>query len=307
MDVTVDQVGTFESAMLAGERFVAFGVGPHDDAIALVVGRPEWDRNRSPDDAPQVATVVRDRSTLDRIVLDGTPPSHPNIQPLPDDQVLIVDARTELRRDGTYDLNARVYGPDGALRREFLLGDGIEDVQTTPNGDIWVSYFDEGVYGNLGWGKAGGPEPIGAPGLIRWRPDGTIAWRFEPPDPDYPIDDCYALNVTPDATWACYYSEFPLVRIAPDGTMRTWLSPISGARALGIGREHAVFFGGYRDDRQRCVLAEFGERSLTEKNQLRLWKASGEPLLATGGVGRGPFLHFLDGPDLYRLDVRTLE
>ncbi len=70
-----------------------------------------------------------------------------------------MDARAELRKDGTYDLNGRVFGPDGALRREFLLGDGIQDVQTTAEGDIWVSRFDEGVYGNLGWGGRGDDPP----------------------------------------------------------------------------------------------------------------------------------------------------
>jgi hypothetical protein len=33
------------------------------------------------------------------------------------------------------------------LKREFLLGDGIEDVQTDRKGHIWVAYFDEGVFG----------------------------------------------------------------------------------------------------------------------------------------------------------------
>jgi hypothetical protein len=229
------------------------------------------------------------------------------VQPLPDDEVLIVDARAELRRDGTYDLNGRVFGPDGALRREFLLGDGVEDVQTSARRDIWVSYFDEGVYGNLGWGETGGPAPIGAPGLIRWRSNGEVSWKFEPADPDHPIDDCYALNVADDATWACYYSEFPLVRVALDGTVAMWTTPVRGARAVAIAGETAVFFGGYRDDRQRCMLVAVGDGELTERKQLQLSRKSGEPLLASRVVGRGSSLHLFDGPDRYRLDVRSLD
>ena len=50
----------------------------------------------------------------------------------------------------------------GELRRQFVLGDGIKHVQTTAAGDIWVGYFDEGVYGNYGWGNDPDSEPIGA-------------------------------------------------------------------------------------------------------------------------------------------------
>jgi hypothetical protein len=40
-----------------------------------------------------------------------------------------------------------VYDRAGRLQRTLDLGDASEDLQTTPNGKIWVSYFDEGVYG----------------------------------------------------------------------------------------------------------------------------------------------------------------
>jgi len=86
-----------------------------------------------------------------------------------------------------------VYDEDGLLVREFLLGDGIQDVQATEDGKIWVSYFDEGVYGNFGWGNPGGPSPIGASGLIRFDRAGAIEWEFDPPANVEPIDDCYAL------------------------------------------------------------------------------------------------------------------
>jgi hypothetical protein len=43
MDVNVDRAGTFASALEPGERIIAFGVGPDDDALALVVGRAEGD------------------------------------------------------------------------------------------------------------------------------------------------------------------------------------------------------------------------------------------------------------------------
>jgi hypothetical protein len=87
----------------------------------------------------------------------------------------------------------------------FDLGDASEDLQTTASGQIWVSYFDEGVYG------AG----IGAAGLICFDSTGTPVFKYSDlaQTGKVPfIDDCYALNViSEDEVWLCYYADFPLV------------------------------------------------------------------------------------------------
>ena len=75
----------------------------------------------------------------------------PRVQVLPDGEILAASTRCRRWKDGSYDLNARVYRPDGALKSEFCLGDGIEHMQTDTSGRIWVGYFDEGVFGNFGW------------------------------------------------------------------------------------------------------------------------------------------------------------
>jgi hypothetical protein len=51
-NVTVERIGTFAPALRSGDRLVAVGVGPNDDAIGLAVGRPEWNLNRTRDNAP---------------------------------------------------------------------------------------------------------------------------------------------------------------------------------------------------------------------------------------------------------------
>jgi len=82
-----------------------------------------------------------------------------------------------------------IYGFDGALRRTTTFGDGIADVQTTTRGDIWVSYFDEGVFGNYGWGYDEASTPIGAPGLVRFDRQGSVLWSYHPPPGVGTIDD----------------------------------------------------------------------------------------------------------------------
>ena len=86
-----------------------------------------------------------------------------------------------------------------------MLGDGIGQVAATSDGDVWAGYFDEGVYGNYGWGDPGGEAPVGACGLVRFTPDLQLDWRF-PSHVQQPwgaISDCYALNVGDTDVWAC--------------------------------------------------------------------------------------------------------
>jgi hypothetical protein len=202
-------------------------------------------------------------------------------------------------------MNASVFGPDGSHRRDFLLGDGIEDVQATDDGHIWVSYFDEGIFGNFGWGGPDGPPPIGAAGLVNWRLDGAVECNYEPPPGVDEIADCYALNVSSDAVWACYYTEFPLVRIGPDD-VAWWASPIQGARALAITDGFAAFYGGYGDEKHRCVLLAFDGGELAERARIKLSLPSGKPLTDQTVIGRASALHVFDGPHWYRVDVAAM-
>jgi hypothetical protein len=90
---------------------------------------------------------------------------------------------------------------------EFDLGDASEDIQVSENGAIWVSYFDEGVFG-------GG---VGNAGLVCFNSVGQVIFRYSDFAEHHklpPVDDLYALNVVDESdVWISYYSDFPLVRI----------------------------------------------------------------------------------------------
>lgn len=99
-----------------------------------------------------------------------------------------------------------VHDASGRFTRKVLdLGDASEDLQTTAKGHIWVSYFDEGVFGS----------GIGASGLICFDSTGTPVFKYSDLAENHQvpyIDDCYALNViNDDEVWLCYYADFPLV------------------------------------------------------------------------------------------------
>jgi hypothetical protein len=216
---------------------------------------------------------------------------------LPEGETLIVGTRAHQSEEGS-ELNAKIYDSDGVLVREFLLGDGIEDVQTSEEGAIWVSYFDEGVYGNFGWGEPGSPPPS-ASGLARFDGLGALQWHFKPPIDDQPIDDCYALNVANDVAWVYYYSSFPLVRIAGD-EIEWWDTPVSGAHAVAIRGETAWLVGGYGNDRTRCVVCRFADRHLVEQERFTLTTTSGELSRAARIAARAQNIYALDGTTLYR-------
>lgn len=172
--------------------------------------------------------------------LDELRMAHPAIQPMPGGELLVVGARcrwTPVRVEP----NAALFAEDGSLLRTAVVGDGVQHLRSTSTGEIWVGYSDEGVYGNFGWGHPG-PAPVGRNGLARFDPDLTLAWEFPWDDRRPRIDDCEALNVGSDV-WACYYSEFPLVRIA-DGSVQFWPpTRLDSLTTLLVDHDRIAFVG----------------------------------------------------------------
>lgn len=233
--------------------------------------------------------------------------AHPSVQPLPDGHVLLVGARCRWRPDAP-ERNAVVYDSAGNVLAERTFGDGIEHVRTTHRGETWVGYFDEGVYGNYGWGVAGSEPPLGACGLTRFSAAFTQEWRY-PSHDDHPwggISDCYALNVDGDTAWACYYTDFPVVRIH-DGTVTGWHNDVHGVRALAVGGSRIALYGGYGPDHDRLVVGVLGDDRLHVTGEYRLVQPDGQPLPATAHVvGRGADLHVLVDDDWWRLDIEDI-
>ena len=118
------------------------------------------------------------------------------------DNIIMVGARCQYR-NGDPEKNALIISHNNEIIKEFCLGDGIEDCLVTDDGRIIVSYFDEGVFGNLGW-----YNPIGASGLSVWNDNGEKLWESQ-----RPIYDCYAVNMDDSKNlWYYYYDEFKLIR-----------------------------------------------------------------------------------------------
>lgn len=109
-----------------------------------------------------------------------------------------------------------LYSRSGHVIASLDLGDASEDIQTTPDGRIWVSYFDEGVFG-------GG---VGREGLICFDKNAVPVFRYSQfaEQNSLPfIYDCYAINVSVSGdVWLNYYTDFPLVHLRNLNLERVW-------------------------------------------------------------------------------------
>jgi len=168
--------------------------------------------------------------------------------------------------------------------RVGVVGDGVEHVRTTPNGSIWIGYFDEGVYGTYGWGRPG-PEPIGSSGLVRLDHEFEIAWTFPLGGIESPIDECSALNVENDDLWTCYYSDFPVVHIANDSA-QLWRNKVEGSvSALMVEGNRVVLIG------REAVLGRIEDGDFRRTGAVALDLPPEAKVRGTKFIGQGPALH----------------
>ncbi|MBC8143852.1 MAG: hypothetical protein H7Y38_20665 [Armatimonadetes bacterium] len=233
-------------------------------------------------------------NALQTIGIAETPNNYHSAQPLNGGEWLLTCHRARGSES-----NGVVYGERGELVRSFFLGDGIESVQTTPSGKaIWVSYFDEGVY-------SGGT--LEHNGLVCFDREGTPTLRFsELPHGDLTvpvIDDCYALNVASDTeTFAYYYTDFPLVRIANGAvtSVRDDLK-IAGSKGFAVFNNRALFGGGYGET-DRVYLLNLRSEKIHKKIAHPVTE-SGDALTITGAFARGRFFYLRSGDDLHVLEL----
>lgn len=147
--------------------------------------------------------ILKD-GNMEEIQLRNVPLIPTEVDVFSDGTILIVQGRC--LKDGTYvEKNARRYDRDGNFITEFTLGDGIEQMQIDETDTIWVSYFDEGIFGNFGW-----DEPIGSGGVVAFTAEGERLWDAN----EFGIVDCYAMNVvSSNKIYFFYIDDFYLVHL----------------------------------------------------------------------------------------------
>ena len=223
----------------------------------------------------------------------------PIIEKFPDGRILVSGSHCRRSNDGVLEQNAAIYSDDGQLAKRFCLGDGIEHIQIDDLGRIWVGYSDEGVFGNRGWGA----HPIGATGLECFGVDGQELWSFAPPPGFDTMADLYALNVAGNEVWTSYYTDFPIVLIDSDLSVRGWQTELSGVRALAVAGKHVLAYGGYNESRDSCQLLRLGDNNANVINDVKLSMPADLDILASKVIGRGNILHVICNQEWHQFKV----
>lgn len=287
------------SEILAGRQYVSSTIGPDHELIVLSVNKPDY-KEKVPL-APPFSYLVHKLTSNGwqiavSVALDGK--SFSFAQPLSEDRWLFVEARMQ-KRDAP---NAFVYSRQGEMLGSFVAGDGIEHIQTTASGEVWVAYFDEGVYGggDLEYSGLVCLDEAGRPLLRYW-------YDTAEPNSLPCIDDCYALNVSDDGVWVCYYSNFPIVYLRNRALEQAWVDwPCKAVRAFAVHNNKALMVAAYRRD-GLLYSVDLRERTL---NEASIVGSDGKGLHFDRSFARGPLLCFASLKDplnqaLFTVDLRT--
>ncbi len=184
-----------------------------------------------------------------------------------------------------------VWAYDGGGKQAWALcpDGGIQDMQTTADGQIWLSYGDQGA--------------TTTSGLVALDRDGRQTFSFDGLGADAPpIVDCYALNVlSNEEAWVCYYAEFPIVRLVGQKLDRVWQkSPIEGASAFAVLGNRLLFSGTH--ERPGSVFAV----TLPDPTRIEMQPVDprGHAIQYKGAFARGPRLYLRTEEDVYLIDLR---
>jgi hypothetical protein len=287
--------------MLEGRQLVSITAGPALEPVLLSLGRQPDCRtetgrgsfSKNWAEGPNDFRIHRLAGTAcENLDLAPTSENFHFVQPLPGGRWLLVRSRA----DGEADYNAHVHGADGSLVASFYAGDGIADVQATDQGHCWISYFDEGVFGDL---------PLGGNGLVCLAQNGRPVFRFgDLADPVVrSMADCYALNVcSGKEVWLCYYTDFPMVQLIEGTIAGWWPMSVHGSHAFAVHDGRVLVVGGY-DHRDSLFVGELGSSSFQELTPVD--EATG-PLGQFRAFGRHHLLFLATEEALRVVDLRSL-
>jgi hypothetical protein len=224
----------------------------------------------------------------------------PKVDVFPDGRILVAGPRSSWRGRDDFDLNGAIIRPETGQVTRILLGDGISSMQIDSVGRIWVGYFDEGVFGNFGWGGANGPTPIGAAGLVCFSEAGEKIWQF-PEGLSHWIADCYALNVSGSSATIFFYTDFPVCRVDSGYGLTFYKTDLAGCHSLAVSETQALFSGQYNDPPDTAYLGKFMPDRLSSIRKLRLLMPDGSPRSGGQLIARGNSLYHFDAEKVCHL------
>lgn len=225
----------------------------------------------------------------------------PKVEMFPDGRLLLAGARCYWRAETDYDLNGIIFDPRTGQENRVLFGDGISDLQIDEHGRIWVAYFDEGIFGNYGWGHPG-PAPVGQAGLVCFSALGEKVWEF-PNDAGHAIYDCYALNVSGAEAVIFSYPDFQICRISSDFQLTLKRTKLRGCHAFAMSESEILFSGQYDDPPDVAYVGRLDRDGIILVRRAHLLMPDGSARPSGRLQGRGKHLYHFGGDGVYRATV----
>lgn len=304
MKIVATEIIDLSSLIDESSQTVIFGIDCHGViycGATMLSGRPAvpTDRGSFPisqhNSSQEYRMSVFDPIQGNRFVVVKSTLAIHFVQPAPEG-LLLVGARCYFR-DGKGENNAIHVNWSGEVVREFCLGDGISDVRVAPDlKRIWVSYYDEGIFGNYGWEK-----PIGTAGLVTFDFLGNVTWEY-----DYkaantePICDSYAFNLHAKSdAWLYRYSEFLITHIK-DGEYTNLKPTVSGADCLAVNERGIALVGTYEQFNKINVYKRTNDR-LDHLYEASIVDKAGDGIGQFHAMAVGERIVLMSGRKLYEL------
>ena len=253
----------------------------------------------------QLTLAITKASGWDIFEFDDTDIRFPTFDIFRDGRIFVADSRCSWRSKNDFDRNGFPFDAQGKLKTQILVGDGVKELFVDDAERVWVSYFDEGIFGNNGWGQRGA-EPVGASGLNVFSSNSEILWRYIPPTENLRIDDCYSLNVFDRGAYIYSYSAFPVCKIDEQYSVKSWKTDLAGCTNLVVFDNYVLLRSAYGDQRNVAYFGCCEAGALRIINKIELTLPPGSQVGNGQFVSRGASIYYFDDEAWFRGDIKSL-
>lgn len=250
--------------------------------------------------------VVQGFAGVKTIDLPATNITFPYVDLFSDGGCALVGARSTWRSKNDFDLNGALIEQGTKIAKRVCFGDGIGNIGIDGSDRIWVSYFDEGVFGNFGWSHPG-PTGLGAGGLNCFDRSGKLLWQHNREETSEHIDDCYAMNVSPFGVWFYFYTAFKIARVAEDFSVEYFETPIGGSNSFVTDGHRFVFSSQYNEPATTFHAMNFNKGKLAHRRKLSLKLPAEVDVDHIKMTARGDKLHVFSEKYWLVYDLKTLD
>ncbi len=250
--------------------------------------------------------VVQSGAGAETFSLPATNITFPYVDLFSDGGCVLVGARSSWRSKDDFDLNGALIERGSTVAKRVCFGDGVENVGVDRKDRIWISYFDEGVFGNFGWSHPG-PTGLGAGGINCFDRTGQLLWQHNREDATEHIDDCYAMNVSPLGVWFYFYTAFKVAKVTEDFSVEYFDTPISGSHSFVTDGRRFVFSSQYREPSTTFHATNLYKGKLVHRRKLSLSLPAGIKADQIKMTARGDKLHVFAEKDWIVYDLGSLD